>query len=500
MTIIFRIQYHTNWGENLRVLIDEKTTVELTTVDGYCWQGQTDYLPDTPVPLVTYRYEVWQDNCRIRREWGILPHILYITDTQERHYLVQDTWRDLPAASYRFSSAFCGENVSQRIETLPTPGNDTAIVIRALCPSNGKSTRILGITGNCKTLGNWGETAPLRMHEVKPNEWQVAIDATILPPDFTYKYVTLSPEDGSITEWEAHENRNITPPSLQPGETYVTPEEEVFFASESYKIAGCAIPVFSLRSEGSYGVGDFGDLKSFIRWAAHTHQRAVQVLPINDTTMTGTWTDSYPYSSISIYAFHPMYVDLRQLPALNDQASAITFEQKRNELNALPQVDYEVVNQWKRAYLKAIFQQEQDTVLNSNGSANSIVRTPNGYARMQHSVTCATSSRHLTSTNGKITALTIRKQPNNCAHLTTKPYPETMFHCYVQYLLHVQLLDACNYGRKLGVIVKGDIPHRYQPYQCRSMGRTLLFQHERTGRCTARCVFYQRTKLGHANL
>lgn len=79
-----------------------------------------------------------------------------------------------------------------------------------------------------------------------------------------------SPEDGSITEWEAHENRSITPPSLQPGETYVTPEEEVFFASESYKIAGCAIPVFSLRSEGSYGVGDFGDLKSFIRWAAHT--------------------------------------------------------------------------------------------------------------------------------------------------------------------------------------------------------------------------------------
>ena len=458
MTIIFRIQYHTNWGENLRVLIDEKTTVELTTVDGYCWQGQTDYLPDTPVPLVTYRYEVWQDNCRIRREWGILPHILYITDTQERHYLVQDTWRDLPAASYRFSSAFCGENVSQRIETLPTPGNDTAIVIRALCPSNGKSTRILGITGNCKTLGNWGETAPLRMHEVKPNEWQVAIDATILPPDFTYKYVTLSPEDGSITEWEAHENRSITPPSLQPGETYVTPEEEVFFASESYKIAGCAIPVFSLRSEGSYGVGDFGDLKSFIRWAAHTHQRAVQVLPINDTTMTGTWTDSYPYSSISIYAFHPMYVDLRQLPALNDQASAITFEQKRNELNALPQVDYEAVNQWKQAYLKAIFQQEQDTVLNSNGFCE--FYRENAEWLRPYAAFCYLRDKFQTPDFHQWQDYSTY-HPETAEQLCTpdnEAYPETMFHCYVQYLLHVQLLDACNYGRKLGVIVKGDIP------------------------------------------
>ena len=256
----------------------------------------------------------------------------------------------------------------------------------------------------------------------------------------------------------APENRSITPPSLQPGETYVTPEEEVFFASESYKIAGCAIPVFSLRSEGSYGVGDFGDLKSFIRWAAHTHQRAVQVLPINDTTMTGTWTDSYPYSSISIYAFHPMYVDLRQLPALNDQASAITFEQKRNELNALPQVDYEAVNQWKRAYLKAIFQQEQDTVLNSNGFCE--FYRENAEWLRPYAAFCYLRDKFQTPDFHQWQDYSTY-HPETAEQLCTpdnEAYPETMFHCYVQYLLHVQLLDACNYGRKLGVIVKGDIP------------------------------------------
>lgn len=121
--------------------------------------------------------------------------------------------------------------------------------------------------------------------------------------------------------------------------------------------------MFSLRSEGSCGVGDFGDLKRFITWAIETGQRAVQILPINDTTMTGTWMDSYPYNSISIYAFHPMYIDLRQLPALNDEEAMKAFERRRITLNGLSQVDYEKVNCLKREYLHTLFHQEQEQFL-----------------------------------------------------------------------------------------------------------------------------------------
>ena len=457
MTIIFRIQYHTTWGESLHVLIDEKTTVELSTTNGYDWQGEIDYHLDTPASFLTYRYEVHRDNHCIRKEFGALPHILRIANRSDNHYLVKDTWRDLPAASYRFSSAFCGTHEEQAGNQLQAD-SDTCILFRALCPSGGKTKRILGISGDCKALGSWKTDSPLRMHEIKPNVWQVTVEASKLPPSFTYKYVTISSEDDSVNEWEAHDNRYIAPPSLQPGETYVTPEEEVFFASENYKIAGCAIPVFSLRSEGSYGVGDFGDLKTFIRWAADTHQRAVQVLPINDTTMTGSWTDSYPYSSISIYAFHPMYVDLRQLPTLNDAAAAAEFEQKRIELNALPQVDYEAVNHWKRTYLKAVFHQEQEAVLTSEAFQafyNNNIDWLQPYAAFCYlRDKYGTPDFHRWQTYSTYrTELTEQLcTPGNEA------YPETMFHCYVQYLLHIQLLDACDYGRQLGVIVKGDIP------------------------------------------
>lgn len=458
MTIIFRIQYHTNWGESLRVLIDEKRAVELSTTDGNSWQGETEYQPDNATPFITYRYEVCRDNQYIRREFGILPHTVCIAQATSDSCLIEDTWRDLPAASYRFSSAFCPADAAHTDETLPPATGNSRIIFRVLCPSNGKRKRTIGISGNCKALGNWGETAPLRMYEVKPNEWQAVLDAETLPDGVCYKYVTLSADEENIDEWESHDNRYLPFSRIRQGGTYVTSEEEVFFASENYKIAGCAIPVFSLRSEGSYGVGDFGDLKTFIRWAADTHQRAVQVLPINDTTMTGTWTDSYPYSSISIYAFHPMYVDLRQLPSLNDTETAIHFERKRVELNALPQVDYEAVNHWKRAYLKAVFQQEQANVLASEGFQT--FYHDNAEWLRPYAAFCYLRDRFQTPDFHQWQAYSTYRA-ETAEQLCTpgnEAYPETMFHCYVQYQLHVQLLNACNYGRELGVIVKGDIP------------------------------------------
>ena len=458
MTIIFRIQYHTNWGESLRVLIDEKRAVELSTTDGNSWQGETEYQPDNATPFITYRYEVCRDNQCIRREFGILPHTVSIAQATSDSCLIEDIWRDLPAASYRFSSAFCPADAAHADETLPPATGNSRIIFRALCPSNGKRKRTIGISGNCKALGNWGETAPLRMYEVKPNEWQAVLDAETLPDGVCYKYVTLSPDKENIDEWESHDNRFLPFSRIRQGGTYVTSEEEVFFASENYKIAGCAIPVFSLRSEGSYGVGDFGDLKTFIHWAADTHQRAVQVLPINDTTMTGTWTDSYPYSSISIYAFHPMYVDLRQLPSLNDTETAIHFERKRVELNALPQVDYEAVNHWKRAYLKAVFQQEQANVLASEGFQT--FYHDNAEWLRPYAAFCYLRDRFQTPDFHQWQAYSTYRAETaeQLCTLGNEAYPETMFHCYVQYQLHVQLLNACNYGRELGVIVKGDIP------------------------------------------
>ncbi|MEI9807671.1 MAG: 4-alpha-glucanotransferase [Bacteroidota bacterium] len=64
----------------------------------------------------------------------------------------------------------------------------------------------------------------------------------------------------------------------------------------------CGHPVFSLRSKNSFGVGEFADLKLLVDWAKETGLKLIQILPVNDTTATNTWIDSYPYAAISAFA------------------------------------------------------------------------------------------------------------------------------------------------------------------------------------------------------
>ena len=457
MRLTFRIQYHTAWGESLYAIVNNEIEVELSTVNGTLWQGSCEILPPDENAPVIYRYGVFRNGNCTRKEFGAIPHSFYPDNIQECHYLLDDCWRDLPAESYRYSSAFNGICVTEPPQKL-ADYSGSHVTFRALCPGLNGKRQALALTGSCKALGNWGALPPLRMQEVQPNVWHLTLSTAELQSRPEYKFVAIDTRNGQITDWECRENRILELPHLNEGDTWLPQETEVFFQTQPCKVAGCAIPVFSLRSEGSYGVGDFGDLKTFIAWAAHTHQRAVQLLPINDTTMTGTWTDSYPYSSISIYALHPMFVDLRQLPRLKDTKKARQFEAERVKLNNLTQVDYEEVNLQKRAYLKAVFLQEKENLLH-NPSYLQFYEENSEWLK-PYAAFCYLRERfgtpdfhqwqeYATYDMDRIAAL--------CAP-ESEHYTDIAFHYFVQYELHIQLLDACNYGRSRGVIVKGDIP------------------------------------------
>ena len=250
-----------------------------------------------------------------------------------------------------------------------------------------------------------------------------------------------------IEEWENGCNRTFNIQPLMRGETYFPMETEVFFNLPERKIAGSAIPVFSLRSKGSFGVGDFGDLKTYIDWAADTNQQAVQILPINDTTITNTWTDSYPYNSISIYAFHPMFIDLRQLPALKDSKKATEYEKERVKLNSLSQVDYEGVNNTKRAYLKDIFAQEAENILSSEDFKTF-------YCKNEEWLKPYSAFSYLRDLYGTADFNTwpeystyVSEEIDKLCDKEAETYPEISFYYFLQYVLHVQLLAAANHAR-----------------------------------------------------
>lgn len=459
MKLTFRIRYRTVWGENLCVLLndDETQIISLSTRNGDEWQGSFEYIPVGSNQLVTYRYAVYRDNICIRKELGAISHLFYLGNAQQNHYVIDDCWRDLPADSYRYSSAFNSIYTPQSYNKL-SDSVGSCITFRALCPELGNRNQALGLIGSCNALGSWEYCRPLRMQEVRPNVWYITLDASSLQLPFEYKFVAINAESGAVEEWESRPNRLFNVQPLQRGETYLPMETEVFFALPARKFAGSAIPVFSLRSEGSCGVGDIGDLKTFVSWAADTAQHVVQILPINDTSITGSWTDSYPYNSISIYAFHPMYIDLRQLPALADAQFASRFEEERARLNALSVVDYEAVNRLKQSYLKEVYRQEGENVLKSDEFNTFFADNRHWlqpYAAFSYLRDLyGTSDFHCWEAYNKYDEEEIQQlcSPESDA------YTFIGYYYYMQYLLHVQLLAVAEYARRKGVILKGDIP------------------------------------------
>jgi 4-alpha-glucanotransferase len=208
------------------------------------------------------------------------------------------------------------------------------------------------------------------------------------------------------------------------------------------------IPVFSLRSEGSFGIGDFGDLKLMIDWAAKTGQRIIQVLPINDTTMTHTWQDSYPYNAISIYALHPQYTDIRQLPELKDEQRRVHFEQLRQELNSLPEIDYELVNKAKLDYLHELFVQERENISNSVGYARFF--DENKEWLVPYAQFCVNRDTYGTAD--------FRQWPEEVEQQPSTADSQQQFWYFVQYHLDCQMRAAHDYARLQHIILKGDIP------------------------------------------
>ena len=459
MKLTFRIEYRTAWGESIGVMLEgkENAPIMLGTNDGIFWEG---YIEDTDAAAgvpITYRYGVFLDGQCSRRESGTMAHIFCPGKKRNCHYILNDAWKDLPEASYLYSSAFSGNYELKQAPQSQATGNGD-ITFRALCPCLHHRKQVLAICGNHEKLGNWNASRAIIMEEIQANEWITTLPAEGLQFPLEFKFITVNAENGEVEEWETGNNHQLYLNDLRKGEIFYTKETEVQFASMDRKIAGTAIPVFSLRSEGSYGVGDFGDLKKFIDWAEQTHQKAVQILPINDTTITGTWIDSYPYNSISIYAFHPMYIDLRQLGKLKDKEAAVAYEEKRLELNALPQIDYEGVNNAKREYIRLMFQQTGKKVLASAAFKKFFKENEHWllpYAAFSHlrdqygTPDFSQWPEHQTYDAKTIAAMC--EPESEC-------YENIAYYYYIQYNLHIQLLEAGSYARQKGIILKGDIP------------------------------------------
>ena len=404
MRINFHLEYQTTFGEELVLNILKDDTAEqhkMGTLDGLHWSTELSK-PVKTSTHIDYYYSVMRGDQQERTEWLTEPHRLEFAAQKGAHYTVYDHWIDIPEDAYLYSSAFTECVAARKLDMSPQTTFGKTVRLKVRAPQLRNNER-LAIIGGGEALGNWEALRAIDMTEHESNEWVISLDADTLPQTFEFKFVALDEEVDVTPLWENGMNRTVALPPMEQGEVVVYELSQAYFPVYPWKGAGTVIPIFSLRSEGSFGVGDFGDLKMMIDWCAKTRQRVLQVLPINDTNITKTWQDSYPYNSISIYALHPQYCDMRQLPEIKDQAKREAFEKLRQELNALPQIDYEKMFAAKMDYLRELYAQEGSKTLKSAAFKAFFEENKEWLVPYAASATTATSMVRPPSRNGLTT-------------------------------------------------------------------------------------------------
>lgn len=458
MTVQFNIEYKAMFGEQIVVNIqteEGELKLPLETTDGERWA--CDWCVESPEKSYTYYYSVEREGKAVKTEWLMIKHQLDVNAKKAAVYTLYDHWKAMPEDAFLYSSAFtdCINHQAPQEMKPETGSKIVRLIVRAPQLRDGER---LGVLGADKALGAWDVQKILPMTQHTYNEWVADIDAAHLEGShLEFKFVAFRNAKNELL-WETSMNRTVDLPEMKAGELVSYELDQAFFALYNRKLAGTLVPVFSLRTRKSAGIGDFGDLKVMIDFVASTGQKVLQLLPINDTTITHTWTDSYPYSCISVFAIHPQYANLHALPELKDAKARAEAEKTRAELNALDKIDYEKVNDFKINYLRQIFNQEGEKMMKTAEykaffqdtkqwlvpyAQYSYLRDKNGTADFN------LWPDHQVWDEAERKALTDPK---------TAAYKNVAFFYFVQFVLDRQMQEAHEHAKAKGVILKGDIP------------------------------------------
>ena len=284
----------------------------------------------------------------------------------------------------------------------------------------------LFLTGNTSELGLWNTNKAVKMQYEGPGIWSAETDVTL-----TIEYKYFIRENNQIC-WEDGPNR-------------ILPEDknrvwDWFGLSEHQTMKGVAVPLFSLRTEDDFGIGEFADLSKLGDWCVANDLKIIQILPINDTTAHYDWRDSYPYNAISAFALNPIYLNLERLnafPPIDSQGNdiggkATAFKRTKTLLNKTDFVDYPKVLKAKWKYFQIAFEQQWETLKDSDDFQQFVKENEDWL-------------------------------PDYVQFCAERDGNGSEIHLFLQYHCNKQLREAVKSLHDKGLLLKGDIPIGVNP-------------------------------------
>lgn len=455
----FQLDYHTTWGQEVCLCgsiselgqFDESKAVVMSNSNNK-WYTEVDVNQTTEIQ---YYYFIRQGSKVLRREWGN-PRKLYILKDKKR-FVIQDLWKNRPHHSYLYSSVFTESVFWHKKNDLPTEYYTNSILLNVICPYVERD-QYLCISGECEELGNWNPSKAKKLVYLDDNQWQIILNADEIPLQTQYKFLIIDKTTNNIVSWEDGENRILsTSKTAETDSVFVEMALQFHFHNFTYKGIGTSIPLFSIKTNDSFGIGDFSDLKKMIDWAVLTQQQLIQLLPVNDTTTTKTWRDSYPYSAISIYALHPIYLGCNDYK-LKDNKKFNEYAVKAKQLNDLLEIDYEEVLKLKYDYSRDLFLQDGEKVLTSSEFTEFCDKNRDWL--FPYTCYCYLRDKNNTANFrewGEFSKYD-EKRLNNMINVYPEAKKEIEYFSFIQYLLHKQFSDVRLYAHDKGVTLKGDIP------------------------------------------
>ncbi|MFZ4059437.1 MAG: 4-alpha-glucanotransferase, partial [Ferruginibacter sp.] len=413
---------------------------------------------------IQYRYILKEADGNTVVEWGD-DRILEAKKITAGNLVLVDTWNHAGDVNNAFfTKPFQEVLLASAVKSKSKEPKAYSHIFKVKAPLL-QENEVICICGDGADLGSWSTNKPILLTR-NGNWWEVKLTFTensILP--VRYKYGVYNAVNDTFVNFEAGSNRELLESQLNNSITQIH-DGFVQLPYPNWKGTGVAIPVFSIRTKNSLGAGEFTDIKLLVDWAKQTGLKLIQLLPINDTTATHTWTDSYPYAAISAFALHPMFLNIEQVAGTKNAALVKGLKAIKVELNELPHVDYERVMEVKMDAITKLYEKNKDSFQKEPAYIDFFEN--NHHWLVPYAAFCYLRDKNNTADYNQWETNTVYDEAAivELSAPTQKHYDSIALHYYIQYQLHLQLVEATAYAHEQGIIVKGDLPIGIYRYSC----------------------------------